>query len=114
MELLHTEVHQEAGWAVVDLRGQIDVGTAPGLRQELQALSTRGHHRLVLDLRGVEYLDSFGVGVIMGAVRRARNGGGDLALVCGDAPVREVLEVAGLDRMLPLHASVAAALEGTP
>lgn len=111
MDLLQVEIRHEAGWAVVVARGQVDVGTAPRLRQELQALASRGEHRIVLDLEQVPYLDSFGLGVVVGAVSRARRAGGALALVVTNDRVLELLELTGLLTVVSVHPSVAAAVD---
>lgn len=95
--------------AVVAIVGELDVATAPRLRQELVGLSARGPHRLVIDLGGVDFLDSTGVGVLLGAVRRARTGDGRLALANAEPQVARVFEVTRLIDILPLHDSVEAA-----
>ena len=94
---------------VVSLVGELDVSTAPQLRQRLVGLAARGPHRLVIDLGGVDFLDSTGVGVLLGAVRRARTGDGRLALANAEPQVAKVFEVTRLIDILPLHESVDAA-----
>ena len=64
----------------VRVRGDVDLATSPRLRSALVDLHQRGCHHLEVDLGGVEFLDSTGIGVLIGALRRARQAGGKLHL----------------------------------
>ncbi|HYZ98322.1 MAG TPA: STAS domain-containing protein [Acidimicrobiales bacterium] len=103
---LRTEVSEIAGWTVVSVYGELDVATSPTLRELLIGLVGEGSARLVLDLEGVDFLDSTGLGTIVGALKRARTHDGDLRLVCTEARIRRLFEITGLDRAVPLHASL--------
>ena len=70
-----------------------------------------GNHQLVLDLSGVDFIDSFGLGVVIGALKRVRILDGDLRLVVPEPRVRRVFEVCDLDRVFDFHVSVEAAVE---
>jgi anti-sigma B factor antagonist len=99
--------------AVVLVAGELDALTAPRLHDELVALAGQGVDRIVLDLRRLDFVDSFGLGVIVSARRRLSQQGNSLCLVAGEAQsaLRRVLEITGLDQVLPVHPSVAAAVE---
>ena len=103
---LRTEVSEIAGWTVVSVYGELDVATSPSLRERLIRLVGDGSTRLVLDLEGVDFLDSTGLGTIVSALKRARTHGGDLLLVCTEARIRRLFEITGLDKAVPLHASL--------
>jgi anti-sigma B factor antagonist len=109
---VRTEVSDVAGWTVVSVYGEVDVATAPSLREQLIGLVSDGSTNLVLDLEGVDFLDSTGLGVIVSALKRARTHGGDLRLVCTQARIRRLFEITGLDKAVPLLPSLDAAVAG--
>lgn len=109
---LRTEVSEIAGWTVVNVWGELDVATSPTLRETLIRLVGEGSNRLVLDLEGVDFLDSTGLGTIISALKRARTHGGDLRLVCTRARIARLFEITGLDKAVPLLPSVDAAVAG--
>ena len=109
---LRTEVSEIAGWTVVSLYGELDVATSPQLREQLVDLIGEGATRLVLDLDGVDFLDSTGLGTIIGGLKRARTHGGDLRLVCTQARITRLFEITGLDKAVPLLPSLDAAVAG--
>jgi anti-sigma B factor antagonist len=103
---LRTEVSEVEGWTVVAVHGEIDVATSPTLRERLIDLVNGGNTRLVLDLEAVDFLDSTGLGTIVSLLKRVRTHGGDLRLVCTEARIRRLFEITGLDKAVPLHASL--------
>ena len=111
---LDLHVTTAAGYTVVEVAGEIDLSSAPGLRTCLQQTINAGGRRLVVDLRHVEFMDSMGIGVLVGAYRRLRELDGSLQLVAADGLVLRVLRLTSLDRLMPLHATLAAALGGEP
>ena len=83
-------------WHVVTVAGEIDLYTAPALRDGLTEAIESGALQLAVDLRSVPFMDSMGLGVLIGARRRLAEREGKIALVCEDGPVRRVLDVSGL------------------
>ncbi len=94
------------GWTVLTATGEIDVAAAPGLREQLVALIEGGSNELVVDLEGVDFIDSTGLGVLVGAVRRARSAEGDVRLVCTNSRLLKVFDVTGLDEVFTIVESV--------
>lgn len=109
---LRTEVSEIAGWTVVSIFGELDVATAPALREKLIDLVGDGTSQLVLDLEGVDFLDSTGLGTIISALKRVRTHGGDMRLVCTQGRIRRLFEITGLDKAVPLLPDLDAAVAG--
>ena len=102
------------GWALVRVQGDVDVATAPRLREQLITIISDGQPRVVLDLDGVDFLDSTGLGVIVSALKRTKTHGGDLRVVCTRPAVRRVFALTGLDLAMPLADSAAEAVGRGP
>lgn len=99
-------------WEVLTVTGEIDMATAPRFRQRLQSIINVGARYVVLDLSGVDFVDSTGLGVLMGAAKRVRSAGGDIRLVMTGDRLAGLVELTRLDRVLDVFDSVAAATEG--
>jgi anti-sigma B factor antagonist len=92
---------------VVAVRGELDIGTAPELRAALMdAIEQHPGERLIADLEGLEFIDSAGLGILIGGRKRAQAAGGDLVLVSTGRNVRKILEVTGLTRVFEIHSSL--------
>jgi anti-sigma B factor antagonist len=107
---LTVQVDEHDGWALARVFGDVDIATAPRLREQLIALVTKGRTRLVVDLDGVGFLDSTGLGVIISVLKRTRTHGGDLRLVGNQDNLKSLFQLTGLDRTLPLSPSVGLAI----
>jgi anti-anti-sigma factor len=103
---------ERAGCVLAVLRGELDIASAPALREELLALLHHGTGRLVIDLSPVEYADASGVAVLVGTGRRARLLGGWLRLAAPTPEVAEILSVTGVDWHLATFPTVQAAITG--
>ena len=98
---------------VVVVGGEIDVYTAPKLREQLIDLVSSGQYHLVVDMEGVEFLDSTGLGVLVGGLKRVRSHDGTLRLVCSQEKILKVFRITGLTKVFPIHATLQEALEDT-
>jgi anti-sigma B factor antagonist len=108
---LGLEVAEHDGVAVLGLRGEVDMSTAPRLRQAIVELAAGGRHRVVVDLDKVEFLDSTGLGVLVSGLKRFRTLGGDLVLSCTQPRILRVLEITRLDRAFTVCDSVVGAVD---
>lgn len=99
--------------AVVVVKGEIDAHTAPALKERLIGLVGDGIDRLVVDLRGVAFIESVGLGVLVAARKRLRPSDKSLCLVLDPAQtvVRRTFEITGLDKVFPIHPDVETAVE---
>jgi len=100
----------EGDRSVVCVVGEVDVYTAPQLRERLSDLVAAGEHHLVVDLTGVDFLDSTGLGVLVGGLNRVRGHGGSLALVCSTERILKVFRITGLTGVFPIHPELRTAL----
>ncbi len=105
---VHT--YEKGGRAVVEVGGEIDVYTAPVLRERLAALHEAGRHDLLVDLRAVRFMDSTGLGVLVGVLKRVRLAGGSLALVIDNERVLKVFRITALTQIFEIHTTLAEAL----
>ncbi len=110
MAPLHLEAITAGDCAVLRIAGEIDVYTAPELRQQVINLADNGTLHIVADLRGVDFLDSTGLGALVGSLKRLRLRQGSLELVTSGGRVLRLLEITGLSRAFALHPSVLEAI----
>jgi|SRR6266705_1971379 len=96
---------------IIEVEGEIDAHTAPQLKSAIAALVDQGNFELVADLEQVTFMDSTGLGVLVGALKRVREKGGDLRIVCTRRAILRVLEITGLDKVIPLYSAVSEATE---
>lgn len=101
----------ETGIPIVHLQGEIDLHTCPELRILLQRLMEAGKRNIVLNLAEVPYLDSAALGVLVDAVRRAREQNGGIYLVHVTPFVLRAFEITRLIKIFPVYDTVDAALE---
>lgn len=103
---LDLSVVEHHGFTVVSVKGEIDVYTAPRLREKIVELANDGHYQVVLDLNGVDFLDSTGLGVLVGGLKRLRSHDGDLSLVCNQHRILRVFEITGLTKVFSIYDTV--------
>jgi anti-sigma B factor antagonist len=98
---------------IVEVGGEIDVYTAPKLREQLVELVNDGNFHLVVDMEGVDFLDSTGLGVLVGGLKRVRAHEGSLRLVCNQERILKIFRITGLTKVFPIHGSVDEAVAAT-
>lgn len=96
---------------VVKVHGEVDVYTAPKMKEEMQRCIDTGLTNVVVDLAGVAYMDSSGLGVLIGALKRAREAGGELIVSAPNARIARIMDVTGLGRIFNVHAATADAVK---
>ena len=84
------EVAEYGRWAVMRVTGEIDMATAPRLRQHVLTVTARKPAGLVLDLDRIEFIDSTGLGVMVGAAKRMRMIDGGFRIVCSQPQLNEL------------------------
>lgn len=111
---LSLRTHTEGTHIIAALTGELDIGSAPALREQLLNLLRPADSRLVLDLSAVSYADATGLAVLVGTGRRAGLLGGFLRLAAPVPAVTRVLRLTGLYWQFDIFPSVRAAITGTP
>ncbi len=96
---------------VVTVAGELDVATAPALRDQLDRVLTEGGTDTVVDLLAVSFIDSVALGILVDASKRTKARGGTLRLVSDDRQIARIMEITGLDRVLRIHTTLREALE---
>jgi anti-sigma B factor antagonist len=106
---LDITIRRERGVVIAAVTGDIDISTVALLRECLFELTDSGR-TLIVDLNRVTFTDSSGLGALIGAARRANAHGGSLHAACARPPTRRLLWLTGVDRRIPLAATVDGAL----
>ena len=103
---LDVTVKGEGAERVIHLEGMCDLASAPKLKEVLTELRPPAVMSIVIDVSGLEFVDSTGLGLMLGALRRLREAGGTLKLAGAQGTVLRVLEVTDLDKVIPLFPDV--------
>ena len=104
------EAEQRGGTRVVTVRGEVDVATAPTLGEALDAALDEGSGPVVVDLSGVTFIDSTGLGVLIAVRKRCLDSGRELRVVVSDPRILKVFEITGLDDLFAIHPALDPAL----
>ena len=112
--MLDIQTEQADGYTICRPVGELDAFTVSQFRQQLAELAT--NPRLLIDMSGVPFVDSAGLGALIGGIRRARELGGDVAVACNRPTLTRLLRTTGFDRIVTVTETVdeaAAALVAT-
>ncbi len=107
---LSLDTRTEGEHTVVSVTGEIDVYTAPKLREALIELVNAGSYHIVVDVEQVEFLDSTGLGVLVGGLKRVRSHSGSLQVVCTKERLLKIFRITGLTKVFSIHESVSDAV----
>jgi anti-sigma B factor antagonist len=111
---LSLDTREQGGCTVIEVGGEIDVYTAPKLRESIVDLVNRGSYHLVVDMEEVEFLDSTGLGVLVGGLKRVRAHDGSLRLVCTQERLLKIFRITGLTKVFAIYDTVDAAVADKP
>lgn len=101
----------ESELPIIELEGEVDVYTAPQLKQQMISLLESGAKELIVDLTKVDYLDSTALGVLIGGLKRMRERDGNMVLICPSPRIRRVFEITGLDKIFDIFNAQEDAME---
>lgn len=100
---------EETGLVV--LVGEVDVANAPEVREAALGLMAKGARRFVADLSGITYMDSSGLGTLVGLLKRLREWGGKMAIAGAQPQVKRLFDITGLDEIFVMCDDAAGALK---
>ena len=97
--------------SVIDLNGEIDVYTSPKVKETLNDLIDKGNYSLVINLENVRYIDSTGLGVLIGSLKRVREHSGTVHLVCTNPQIKKIFDITGLAKIFGIYDTEQAACD---
>jgi anti-sigma B factor antagonist len=98
------------GATIIAVGGEIDVYTAPKLRDKITELVAKGVYDIIVDMEAVEFLDSTGLGVLVGGLKKVRAHDGSLELICTQDRLLKIFRITGLAKVFVIHDSADGAL----
>jgi len=93
------------GHTLVAVGGEIDVYTAPKLRDKISELVAAGNHSLIIDMEKVDFLDSTGLGVLVGGLKKVRAQDGTMSLICNQDRLLKIFRITGLAKVFTIYTS---------
>lgn len=102
--MLHIQLEEREGYTICRPKGELDAYTVGQFRESLAELSTRP--KLLIDMSEVPFVDSAGLGALIGGIRRAREVGGDVAVCCNRPTLVRLLHTTGFDRIVTVTDTV--------
>jgi anti-sigma B factor antagonist len=106
MPSLHIKAITAGDCAVLQMAGEMDVYTSPKLRKQVADLADDGVIHVIADLRGIDFLDSTGLGALVGGLKRLRIREGSLMIVTSGGRILKLFQITGLTHAFALHSSV--------
>ena len=102
---LSLETRESDGTTILAVGGEIDVYTAPKLRDQITELVSNGVYHIIIDMEAVEFLDSTGLGVLVGGLKKVRAHDGSLQLICNQERLLKIFRITGLAKVFTIHSS---------
>jgi anti-sigma B factor antagonist len=90
------------GAHAVEVQGEIDVYTSPRVKETINELIDQGRYNLVINLEGVRYIDSTGLGVLIGALKKVREHDGRILLICTNPQIKKIFNITGLVKIFEI------------
>jgi anti-anti-sigma factor len=90
---------------VLSVQGEIDVYTSPKVKEAIGNLIEQSKYNIVVNLEEVRYIDSTGLGVLIGALKRLREHNGNISLVCSNPQIKKIFQITGLVKIFGIFKS---------
>ncbi|MFP4498845.1 MAG: STAS domain-containing protein [Vulcanimicrobiota bacterium] len=97
---------------VLEVNGEIDVYTSPKVKETISELIEKENYKLIINLEGVRYIDSTGLGVLIGALKKVREHDGGINLVCNNPQIKKIFNITGLVKIFGIYKDEEEALKG--
>ncbi len=91
---------------VIDVQGEIDVYTSPRVKETINELIEKEHYNLIINLEEVRYIDSTGLGVLIGALKKVREHNGSINLICTNPQIKKIFNITGLVKIFGIFKNV--------
>lgn len=101
---LQIEVRRNGDYAILDLVGEVDAYTAGRFREIMLGVIEEGHKDVIVSMQKVEYIDSSGLGALVGGLKRVSERNGKIVIVCDNQQVKKVFEITGLEKVFQIFA----------
>jgi len=90
------------GWTIIEVAGELDLNTAPALHQHIAGAIDAGDIHVAVEMSGLTFMDSTGLGTIVSVSKRLDERGGKMALIAVDGSPRKVVSITGVDEWIPI------------
>lgn len=90
-------------YTVIKLRGEVDIYTAPSLRETIVDCVEKGRFKIAVDLDDVDFLDSTGLGVLVGGLKRVKPHEGELGIICNQDKILRIFKITGLTKIFTMY-----------
>lgn len=88
---------------ILMLDGEVDVYTAPRVKSSLVELVNEGKYNIIVDLNNVDFMDSSGLGVLVGSLKRVKPHQGTISIVCSKEKILKIFKITGLTKVFPIN-----------
>jgi anti-sigma B factor antagonist len=102
---LDVKLESVGEFSLVSLSGEVDVYSATKLRETIKDLVEEGKYSIVVDLEKVAFLDSTGLGVLVGGLKRVKHHSGELGIICNQEKILRIFRITGLTKVFPIYRS---------
>lgn len=100
---LRIKVRDSNGTPVIELGGELDAYTCSRFREAVIEVIQNGHTNIIINMEDVEYIDSSGLGTLVGGLKRVSEQKGTIAIICASTQIKKVFEITGLERVFPIY-----------
>jgi len=100
---LEVSTREVGDHTVIKLKGEVDIYTAPSLRETIVDAVEKGHYKIAVDLDEVDFLDSTGLGVLVGGLKRVKQHEGELGIICNQEKILRIFKITGLTKIFKMY-----------